>query len=121
MCVCVCGGGGVSELGLLREYNQVFFSFFLSRAGVFRMLTKVLFTALCAHLSVFFVLFFHSTGIFLNLFFWGGGGGSELFRPKYENKGEITQSRVYNFFYRNLLQEYVHFFNGCKSFANKTG
>ena len=23
--------------------------------------------------------------------------------------------------YRNLLQEYVHFFGGCKIFANKTG
>ena len=45
---------------------------------MFRMLTKVLFTALCAHLSVFFVLFFHSTGIFFNLFFGGGGGGGDL-------------------------------------------
>ena len=91
------------------------------------MLTKVLFTALCAHLSVCFLLLlclFVFVLLFFLLFFFGGGGGegSELFRPKYENKREITQSRVLHFFiYRNLLQEYVHFFRGYKSFANKTG
>ena len=63
----------------------------------------------------------------------GGGGGGDLTvqttlvkQSKItENKGEITETyrpvKSFTNIYRNLLQEYVYFFGGCNSFANKTG
>ena len=104
MCVCVCvWGGGGYKLGLLRGYNQVFFSFFSPELGCFECSLRC-FLLLYVHISLFFCFVFPFNRHFFKFIFWwgggggGGGGGSELFRPKYENKGEITQSRVYNFF-----------------------
>ena len=84
-CVCVCHKLGLNSHGIITEFKKKK----KIRAAVFCLLTKVLFTALCALLRLF----------------WGG---SELFRqpwlnsPRWQEKGKsprhTTQSRVLQIF-----------------------
>ena len=106
-------GGGGYKLGLLTGYHRI-----IKKSN---QSCGVLFNQLGA-----FYCFVCTSFRFTQQAVMGGSDCSDnwLNSPR-ENKGEITETyhpvKSFTNIYRNLLQEYVHFFGGCNSFANKTG
>ena len=91
---------------------------------MFCLLTKVIFTGF-VHFFLFFVCFLFC---FTQLFWKIWTVQTTLFKitgksQRHTIHDPVTHESVKSFtnIYRNLLQEYVHFFGGCSLFANKTG
>ena len=111
------------------SFFPVFVCFLLHRLFCCFRTAKVLFTALCALLSgSFFPVF---VCFLLHRLFLRDLNCSDNFGQTVQNNKKIskntetppmTQSRGLQIFIETCsVQEYVHFFGGCKSFANRTG